>query len=84
MLFYPGEVFNVGATLPVASVRLERFLSGMQVYVPQVLTSLIGLLIRYYAVMSCLSCLVTLLHDRIMNTYSCIHPCMGDIKPFLC
>ncbi|KAG0565178.1 hypothetical protein KC19_8G170500 [Ceratodon purpureus] len=32
VLFYPGEVFNVGATLPVASVRLERFLSGMQDY----------------------------------------------------
>jgi len=30
VLFYPGEVFNVGATLPVASVRLERLLSGMQ------------------------------------------------------
>lgn len=32
VLFYPGEVFNIGATLPVASVRLERLLSGMQDY----------------------------------------------------
>ncbi|KAH8931516.1 hypothetical protein BDL97_19G025700 [Sphagnum fallax] len=30
VLFYPGEVFNPASTLPVASVRLERLLSGMQ------------------------------------------------------
>ena len=52
MLFYPGEVFNVGATVPVASVRLERFLSGMQVYDPLVLTFLIGFLFNCHAVMS--------------------------------
>ncbi|KAG6554402.1 hypothetical protein Mapa_004319 [Marchantia paleacea] len=30
VLYYPGEVFTPGSTVPVASVRLERILSGMQ------------------------------------------------------
>ncbi|OAE31690.1 hypothetical protein AXG93_3384s1640 [Marchantia polymorpha subsp. ruderalis] len=30
VLYYPGEVFTPGSTVPVASVRLERLLSGMQ------------------------------------------------------
>ncbi|KAL2642236.1 hypothetical protein R1flu_009823 [Riccia fluitans] len=30
VLYYPGEVFTPGSSIPAASVRLERILSGMQ------------------------------------------------------